>query len=46
MNSIISFEFNHSSICVIDKIGEPWLVAKDIADVLQFSEASVMTRHI
>ncbi|MCX4027858.1 phage antirepressor [Spartinivicinus marinus] len=43
---IIPFEFSGASVRVIDKDGEPWFVAKDIADALKFSEASAMTRHL
>lgn len=44
--NIIPFEFNHSEIRVIDKNGEPWFVAKDIADALLYSEANAMTRTL
>lgn len=31
---------------VIEKDGEPWFVAKDIADILEFSDTSAMTRTL
>ncbi|WP_163830739.1 phage antirepressor [Spartinivicinus ruber] len=44
--NIIPFEFNHSSIRVIDKNGEPWFVAKDIAEILGYSKTTAMTRSL
>ncbi|MDE1464802.1 phage antirepressor [Spartinivicinus poritis] len=46
MNDIIPFQFGSSSIRVINREGEPWFVAKDVADVLLYSEASAMTRTL
>ncbi|WP_163836936.1 BRO family protein [Spartinivicinus ruber] len=34
--NIIPFQFNNSSIRVIDKAGEPWFVAKDVAKLLGY----------
>ncbi|NYZ70280.1 hypothetical protein H0A36_30170 [Endozoicomonas sp. SM1973] len=42
--NIIPFQFNNSSIRVIDKAGEPWFVAKDIAEALEYPTAYKMTR--
>ncbi|MCX4025119.1 phage antirepressor KilAC domain-containing protein [Endozoicomonas sp. SM1973] len=44
--NIIPFEFKNSEIRVIDKNGEPWFVAKDIAEVLGYTEAYKMTRNL
>lgn len=38
------FSFTGSSIRVIDKSGEPWFVAKDILDALDYSESSKSSR--
>jgi anti-repressor protein len=37
MSDIQSFDFNGSSLRVIDQDGEPWFVAKDVCDVLNHS---------
>lgn len=42
--NIIPFQFKDSSIRVIDKAGEPWFVAKDIAEALGYPKANTMTR--
>lgn len=44
--NVIPFKFNTSAVRVINKDGEPWFVAKDIADVLRYSEASAMVRTL
>ncbi|RDH41607.1 phage antirepressor [Zooshikella ganghwensis] len=44
--NVIPFKFNASTVRVIDKEGEPWFVAKDVADVLAYSLPSAMTRHL
>ncbi|NYZ70228.1 Bro-N domain-containing protein, partial [Endozoicomonas sp. SM1973] len=44
--NIIPFQFNNSSIRVIDKAGEPWFVAKDIAEALEYPTAYKMTRSL
>ncbi|NYZ69985.1 hypothetical protein H0A36_28635, partial [Endozoicomonas sp. SM1973] len=38
--NLIPFTFNHSSIRVIDKDGEPWFVAKDVAQLLGYARPS------
>lgn len=47
MNNLKVFE-NESfgSIRVIEESGEPWFVAKDIADALGYSETSAMTKRL
>ncbi|RDH41530.1 BRO family protein [Zooshikella ganghwensis] len=44
--NIIPFQFNSSSIRVINKEGEPWFVATDIAKTLGYREAYDMTRFL
>ncbi|MCX4027925.1 phage antirepressor KilAC domain-containing protein [Endozoicomonas sp. SM1973] len=44
--NIIPFEFNNSAVRVINKDGEPWFIAKDIAEVLGYAEAYKMTRNL
>ena len=34
MNSIVPFNFEGANVRVIDRAGEPWFVAKDVADAL------------
>lgn len=47
MNSLKVFENeNFGSIRVIEENGEPWFVAKDIADALGYSETSAMTKRL
>ena len=44
MNNLTTFNFEDNSIRVIEKNGEPWFVAKDIAMVLDFRDAFNATR--
>lgn len=46
MGDIIPFNSGDFSIRVLDVDGEPWFVAKEIAEVLGYSEASAMTRSL
>lgn len=39
MSNIIPFNFNSNSVRVIEKDGEPWFVAKDVAETLGYSRA-------
>ncbi|MAY72053.1 MAG: transporter [Halomonas sp.] len=39
MSNIIPFNFNSNSVRVIQKDGEPWFVAKDVAETLGYSRA-------
>ena len=40
------FNFGDYEVRTLIKEGEPWFVAKDVADILDYSEASAMTRHL
>ena len=46
MNNLTTFNFEDNSIRVIEKNGEPWFVAKDIAMVLDFRDAEVACRAL
>lgn len=47
MTNLISKAFEGHDIRIItDQQGEPWFVAADIAKVLEYTEASAMTRHL
>lgn len=47
MTNLISKAFEGHNIRIItDQQGEPWFVAIDIAKVLEYTEASAMTRHL
>ncbi|SDI40814.1 BRO-N domain-containing protein [Pseudomonas abietaniphila] len=47
MKHLIPFNFKGADIRVItDSQGEPWFVAGDVSTVLEYSEASAMTRHL
>lgn len=47
MSNIVPFKFQDHNITVLtDDSGEPWFVAKEVADVLGYSEASAMTRSL
>ena len=36
---VFNFEDNHTRIALVD--GEPWIVAKDVAEALGYSESSI-----
>lgn len=40
------FMYGSAVVRTVTVEGEPWFVAKDIADVLEFSETSAMTRYL
>ena len=40
------FSFDTHAVRIIDKDGELWFVASDIAAALEYGEASAMTRHL
>jgi len=46
MSNLTVFNFESSEVRVIDIDGQPWFVAKDISDILDYSETSKMLRHI
>lgn len=47
MSNIIPFQFESQAISVItDDNGEPWFIAKEVAEVLGYSDAEAMTRKL
>jgi len=46
MNEISTFNFNMFPVRVINIDDDPWFVAKDVADILEYSEAAMMTRRL
>lgn len=38
--------FKGNQLRIVQKDNEPWFVAKDVADILDFSETNAMTRHL
>ena len=51
MNNIISFQFPvhlgvDAPVRVTDQNGEPWFIAKDVCDILGFSDTNAGTRHL
>jgi len=47
MNEIQRFDFNGADVRIRrDENGEPWFVAKDVSDVLDYSDTSAMTRRL
>ena len=47
MNDITTYDFNNTSIRVVmDDAGEPWFVAKDVADALDMRDAEKLTRRL
>ena len=47
MNNIVPFRFEDHAISVItDESGEPWFVAKEVAEVLGYSDAFEMTKRL
>ncbi|MGJ7490200.1 BRO-N domain-containing protein [Variovorax sp. ZT4R33] len=46
MNNIIPFDFEGSSIRLLDLEGSPWFVAMEIAAILDYSDAEAMTRKL
>ncbi|MBT2740555.1 BRO family protein [Bacillus sp. ISL-77] len=45
-NEIAIFNYGMNEVRTVAKEGNPWFIAKDVSDVLGFSEASAMTRHL
>ena len=41
MNDLINYSFQNRAIRIIEKDGEPWWVAKDVAEALGYSETSL-----
>lgn len=46
MNEISTFNFNMFPCRVININNDPWFVAKDVADILEYSDSRVMTRRL
>lgn len=46
MSNIIPFDFEGSSIRLVDLEGSPWFVAMEVAAVLDYSDAEAMTRKL
>lgn len=46
MNELSTFNFNMFPCRVINNAGNLWFVAKDIADILEYRDAAVMTRRL
>ena len=47
MNEISVFNFQGNEVRVVkDDNGEPWFVAKDVAEILGYSETAMMTRRL
>jgi prophage antirepressor-like protein len=47
MRNLIPFDFNGQPVRVITvEVGELWFVAKDIAEILEYSDASKMTKKL
>lgn len=46
MNSMIPFSSGDFSLRVLNVEGEPWFIAKEVADILGYSAASAMTRTL
>jgi len=43
---LLPFQFEALQVRVIDREGEAWFVASDVATALEYSEPSAMTRHL
>lgn len=46
MNNLTTFNFNMFPVRVISINNEPWFVAKDVADILEYSDSFNMTRRL
>lgn len=46
MQTITPFTFESKTLRTVMVEGEPWFVAKDVADALDYSESSALTRHL
>lgn len=46
MNSLKTFDFNGKSVRIILRDGEPWWVAKDVADILDYSGTDRLTKRL
>ncbi|NEX51150.1 BRO family protein [Lactococcus lactis] len=46
MNELQSFNFNNLPVRTVLIDNEPWFVAKDVADILEYSDTQAMTRRL
>lgn len=46
MNELQNFNFNNLLVRTVIVENEPWFVAKDVADILEYSETAQMTRRL
>lgn len=46
MNELQNFNFNNLPVRTVLIDDEPWFVAKDVADILEYSETAQMTRRL
>jgi len=46
MNELQNFNFNNLPVRTVIVENEPWFVAKDVADILEYSETAQMTRRL
>jgi len=46
MNNIIPFDFEGSSIRLVDLEGSPWFIAMEVASILDYSDAFEMTKRL
>ncbi|MFK4968346.1 phage antirepressor [Lactococcus garvieae] len=46
MNELQNFNFNNLQVRTVLIGNEPWFVAKDVADILEYSETAQMTRRL
>lgn len=46
MNQLQNFSFNNLQVRTVLIENEPWFVAKDVADILEYSETAQMTRRL
>jgi anti-repressor protein len=46
MNDVSVFSFGESAVRTVEKNGEVWFVAKDVADILEYSETNRMTTRL
>ena len=46
MNNLAIFNFNSNEVRTVDRDGDVWFVAADVANVLGFRDANAMTRYL
>ena len=46
MNELQTFNFEQNSIRTVTIDGEPWFVAKDVAEILEYADTATMTRRL